>query len=253
MTAQWNHPGQAEPVGSQSSYPDFLAGAYAAYAILVALHRREHTGRGMLLDLSQAQVTASAIGPSYVVALNNAEGPGPVGNTTPTGAPYGCYPCQGGDDAWCVIAVESDAHWAAFKRALGDPEWAGANGLATVAGRIAQRDELDEHVACWTRQRTPREVMDVCQRHSVPAGMVATGEDLIHDRHLLARGFLVEREHPRLGTLRLPGCPVRFHNTPLEVWRFGPLLGEDTDYVMRQVLRVSAEDAGQYAARGALT
>jgi crotonobetainyl-CoA:carnitine CoA-transferase CaiB-like acyl-CoA transferase len=176
-----------------------------------------------------------------------------VGNTSPTGAPYGSYPCQGDDDAWCVIAVESDAQWAAFRRALGEPKWADADDLASVAGRIAHRRELDEQVACWTRQRTPRQVMDVCQSHGVPAGMIATGEDLIQDPHLLERGFLVEREHPRLGKLRLPGCPVRFHNTPAEVWRFGPLLGEDTDYVTRQVLQLSAEEVSHYAARGALT
>ena len=252
MTALWNLPGQREPVGSQSSYPDFLAGAYAAFAILVALHRRETYGGGTLLDLSQAQITAAAMGPSYLAALNDAEGPGPIGNRSSSSAPYGCYPCLGGDDAWCVITVETDDAWVALRRVLGEPEWAAAAELATAAGRHAAADMLDAHVAAWTSQHTPRQVMELCQASGIPAGIVASGADLVNDPHLRERGFLVERTHPRLGTLRLPGCPVRFRHASTDVWRFGPLLGEDTDVVLRDVLGLSETETARYQALGAL-
>jgi benzylsuccinate CoA-transferase BbsF subunit len=252
MTALWNHPDQGTPVGSQSSYPDFLSGAYAAFAILAALHRRRLTGQGDLLDLSQALVTAFAIGPTLLTLLNGAPPPVPAGNTSPTSAPYGCYPCRGGDDAWCAIAVRSDEEWTGLKQAMGRPAWADADDLRTARGRLARRAFLDACVAAWTRERTPREVMDTCQAHGVPAGIVATGEDLVCDPHLEARQFLTEGEHPRLGHLRLPGSPVRFHSQETGVWRFGPLLGEDNAYVLRTILGCSNEEIAAYTERGAL-
>jgi crotonobetainyl-CoA:carnitine CoA-transferase CaiB-like acyl-CoA transferase len=259
MTYLWNHPDQPAPVGSQSSYPDYLVGVYAAYALVAALHRRERSGEGQLLDLAQADVMACGLGPSYVAALNGAEEEvRPIGNASRAAAPHGCYPCAGAadaraaDDAWCVIAVESDDQWLGLRRAMGSPAWAEDSAFATAAGRMQRAAALDEHLAAWTRRHTPRDIMQRCQSHGVPAGMVATGEDLYHDPHLAAREFMVEREHPRLGRLRMPGSPVRLRNRRVPVWRFGPLLGEDNDYVLRELLGLSEAQIREYSERGAI-
>jgi benzylsuccinate CoA-transferase BbsF subunit len=257
MTHLWNRPDQPEPVGSQSSYPDYLVGVYAAYAIVAALHQRARTGTAQLLDLAQAEAMACALGPSFVAALNGAAVE-PRGNGSPTAAPHGCYPCRveaagwTADDAWCAIAVETDEQWVGLRRAMDNPCWAMAPELATAPGRLARAARLDEQVAAWTGQRTPREVMQACQAHGVPAGMVTTGEDLAHDPHLAARGFILEREHAHMGPLRMPGAPARLHRQPAEVWRFGPLLGEDNDYVLRDILGLSAAEVQAFAARGVL-
>jgi crotonobetainyl-CoA:carnitine CoA-transferase CaiB-like acyl-CoA transferase len=257
MTHLWNLPGQAEPVGSQSSYPDYLVGVYAAYALVAALQQRARTGQAQLLDLAQAEAMACALGPSFVAALNGVAVE-PQGNNSATAAPYGCYPCRSeaagwtADDAWCVIAVETDEQWMGLRRVMDNPSWATAAELATADGRVARAAWLNACVANWTRARTPREVMQACQAHGVPAGMVMTGEDLAHDPHLSARGFLLEREHPRMGLLRMPGPPVRLQRQPAEVWRFGPLLGEDDDYVLHDVLGLSADEVRAYAERRAL-
>jgi crotonobetainyl-CoA:carnitine CoA-transferase CaiB-like acyl-CoA transferase len=257
MTRLWNLPEWSEPVGSQSSYPDYLVGVYAAYALVAALHRRARTGEAQLLDLAQVEAMACALGPSFVAALNGVP-VAPRGNASATAAPYGCYPCRAdaagwtADDAWCVIAVETDEQWAGLRRALDNPAWAAAPELATAAGRVARAAHLDACLAEWTRERTPREVMQACQAHGVPAGIVATGEDLAHDPHLAARAFLLEREHPRMGPLRMPGAPLRLHRQPADVWRFGPLLGEDNDYVLHGLLGLSADEVQGYAERGVL-
>lgn len=253
MTYLWNHPDQETPVGSQASYPDYLAGVYAAYAIVAALHRRQHNKEPQLLDLSQAMVLASSMGPSYIAILNGPDNLRPQGNVSPINAPHNCYPCKGGDDAWCVIAVDSEQQWERLKEAMGYPDWAEADSFATMKNRLENREELDRQIANWTHQRTPRELMMLCQERGVPAGMVATGEDLYFDSHLEARGFLLEQEHKRMGKLRLPGPPVRFQNHPLHVWRFGPLLGEDNDYVLKEVLGLSDEEIRRYAECGVLT
>jgi benzylsuccinate CoA-transferase BbsF subunit len=259
MTHLWNLPDQAAPVGSQSSYPDYVVGVYAAYALVAALHRRAQTGKAQLLDLAQAEAMACAIGPAFVAALNGAEAAvRPQGNSSPTAAPYGCYPCRPetesatADDAWCVIAVETDAHWSGLKEAMSYPVWAEDRRLTTCAGRVERAALLDAHVAAWTRGLSPREVMLRCQALGVPAGMVTTGADIAHDPHLAARGFLLEREHPRMGPIQLPGPPIRLHRQPIAVWRLGPLLGEDTEYVLQDLLGLSPAEVQAHAERGVL-
>jgi crotonobetainyl-CoA:carnitine CoA-transferase CaiB-like acyl-CoA transferase len=146
--------------------------------------------------------------------------------------------------------VETDAQWAGLRLAMGCPAWAEDLALATAGGRIAWGARLDERVAEWTRRYTARDVMERCQAQGVPAGFVATGGDLAHDPHLAARGFLLDMEHPRMGRLPMPGCPVRFARQPVDVWRYGPLLGEDNDYVLREILGLSADEVTAYVERG---
>jgi benzylsuccinate CoA-transferase BbsF subunit len=242
MTHLWNHAETEQPVGSQTSYPDYLVGVYAAYAIVAALLERDGTGEGREIDLSQLAVAAGSLGPAVVAAANGLDEVVPLGNRSAQAAPHGCYPCHGGNDAWCVISVGSDQQWRALRELMGDPDWARHAAYDTAPGRIAHADAIDEQVAAWTRGQSPREVFESCQGRGVPAGMVATGEDLRSDPQLAARGFVMEHEHPRMGRLRVPGPPIRLGSGGLPVWRLGPLLGEDNEAVLGGILGLSAED-----------
>lgn len=235
LTHLWNLADAPEPVGSQTSYPDYVAALHAALAIMAALVHRDRTGEGRFIDLSQAEVTASLVGPAYMEYLVNGREPLPTGNSRPGHAPYGCYRCAG-EDQWCSIAVTTDLEWRSFCDAIGRTELASAPPFATLRSRLAHRMELDALVSEWTRERSPREVMERLQAVGVPAGMVATGGDLLEDPHLAARGFLIETGHPRLGPLPLPGIAGKLSETPGSVWRHAPLLGQDNDYVLAEVL-----------------
>lgn len=251
MAYLWNHPDQKAPVGSQSSYPDYLGGVQAAFAVITALHRRERGAGAQLLDLAQALVTAAAIGPTMTRVLAGEEVRA-VGNEVSDRAPHGCYPCAAGDDSWCVISVGRDEEWAALRRVMGDPAWAFDERFATWAGRVAARSELDGLIAGWTVGLAPRAVMERCQAAGVPAGIVATGEDLASDPHLRERGFLLEVDHPRIGRMLLPGIPVRFAHAPLEVQRAGPLLGQDNHEIFERVLGLRREEVDILISQGAI-
>lgn len=241
MTALWNHPDTPEPVGSQTSYPDYLAGLYGAFACLAAVGRRDATGEGGVYDVSQLAIMAAALGPLYVAAADGREPPIAHGNASPDAAPHGCYPCRG-DDRWCVISVPDDTAWDALRAAMGDPPELRDQRFASAPARIAAAGELDAAIEAWTRPQTAEAVVERCVAVGVPAGIVMTGEDLSSDPHLLARGFLLDIDHPRLGRVRLPGAPVRIGEAPLPVWRAGPLLGEDTAAVLAEHLDI--DEAG---------
>jgi crotonobetainyl-CoA:carnitine CoA-transferase CaiB-like acyl-CoA transferase len=252
MTHLWNHADLPEPVGSQTSYPDYLVGGYAALAIIALLLERDRTGRGRELDLSQVEVALAALGPA-IVAEANGRGPvRPGGNQNGVDAPRGCYPCVGGNDDWCVISVRTDEEWERLAGLIGGPSLAVDPRFASASGRLANQAALDSTITAWTRERTARDVMEACQARGVPAGMVATGRDLAADEQLIAREFLVEMDHPRLGRQSFPGPPIRLGAEPLPIWRLGPLLGQDNADVLGGLLGLTDAELRRLEADGVM-
>jgi crotonobetainyl-CoA:carnitine CoA-transferase CaiB-like acyl-CoA transferase len=253
MTHLWNHPDASEPVGSQSSYPDYLVGVYAAFAVIAMLHERARAGQGRELDLTQIEVALGALGPAVVAEANGIATFVPEGNESEGKAPHGCYPCRGGNDDWCVISVRDQDEWSGLVQALGRPDLEADERYRTPAGRWANRVALDEVVTSWTLERTAREVMERLQARGVPAGMVATGRDLATDPHLVERGFLLDMDHPRLGECRYPGPPFRIGSAAVPIWRLGPLMGEDTRAVLSEVLGLTQDQIAGLESSGVLT
>ncbi len=251
MTWLWNHPDGGAPVGSQTSYPDYIVSVHMAFVLMAALHHRASTGDGQLIDIAQGEVTASLIGPALLDALVNGRAAEPAGNHGRADAPHGCYPCRG-EDAWCAVTVADDAEWQRFCEATGNGAVVRDNRFATAASRLARAEAVDEIVSGWTRQRTPREVMETLQAHGVTAGMVCDGTTLVHDPHLRARRSVVAHEHPRQGRLTLPGIVTKLSETPGEIRRHAPLLGQDTHAVLSGLLGMTdeqirgLEDAGAF-------
>lgn len=251
MNYLWSLPDDPEPVGTQTSYPDFAVGLYAAGLIMAALFHRTRTGRGQYLDISQAEVTASLLGPSYMEWLANGVVPTPEGNRAEWAAPHGCYRCAG-DDAWCVLSVETDAHWRGLLGALSDVEELKDPRFETRSGRLRHAADVDRLVERWAAKRPPEEVAALLQAHGVPSSPVASGGLLVEDAHLQARGFLTPITHPRAGSFLVPGNPVRLSGTPGRVRRHAPLLGQDNEYVFRDVLGLRSGEIEELEREGVI-
>jgi crotonobetainyl-CoA:carnitine CoA-transferase CaiB-like acyl-CoA transferase len=111
---------------------------------------------------------------------------------------------------------------------------------------------LNDIISRWTRAREPHELTTQLQQAGVPAGVVQTGEDLTNDPQLKARGFIVEVENPRLGKVILPNFPLQFANARLtRRWEF-PVLGKDTESVLRDVVGYSDETIAAHKREGVL-
>lgn len=243
----WNDPAWAEPVGSQSSFPDYVAALYALVALLAALHWREATGEGQYIEIAQSEALANLIGPAMLQSLRGDTQPAPRGNAPlATAVPSGCYPTRQ-PGRFCFVCAEDDHGWAALCRSLGisaQPNW------ETVAGRMRDRERVEAAVARCLRACDPDGLAERLQAAGVAASLVEDGSDLCADPHLADRGFLAEADHPFIGPLRYPGVPLRFERTPARAERTAPLLGEDNDYVLRSVLGLSAAEARAWVARG---
>jgi len=228
---------QGRPCGIGFALADHISGLYAALAAISALRRRDATGQGEYIEISELEAACSTLGPELINLSLGGRDDGPHGNSTSrqTAAPYGCYPCRG-DDRWCVIAVYDDEEWRSLCRAMGDPAWAQQQKFSDLPGRLEKAEELDRLIGEWTSAHTDRELMQVLQEAGVPAAAVNDASDLAADPQLYDRGFFIELQHPSLGIIRADGNPIRMSGTPALFVSAAPLLGADNRRVFLDLL-----------------
>lgn len=237
---------------TQYAYPDALSALHGLFAILCALDHRDRTGEGQRISIAQLETTVATIGPQMMEQLNLGRSPRKLGNRSLHMAPHGCYPCSG-DDRWCVIAVRSDAEWYRLgaihelEGLVADPRF------ATLPGRLAAQDELDAAISAWTRERDAHALVLELQSLGVAAGTVQDTEDQYQrDPHLAARGFFESIPHLSRGEVTAVGIPLGLTGTPGRTTRSGAAMGEDNQFVFRDLLGLSADEYARYVEAGAI-
>ena len=237
-----------------NSYTDFLASWTAQLAVLASLIHRARTGQGTWIDLAMYQVGASFMGEGLLDFAFNGRRTRRLGNRHETRSPHGCYPCRG-KDQWVVIAVRDDAEWQALCGAMGMPELAGDARFANPVDRHRNQDDLDAIVSQWTSAREKYAVMDALQRVGVPAGPVLDGRDLLRDPHFRARGYFESvAHHPEteLGRQEYVSRGWRMSGNDVHIPKPAPMLGEDNQYVLSQVLGLSDGEIAELEAADAV-
>jgi len=215
---------------------------------MAALHHRRRTGKGQLIELSQAENTMSFLGQSFMDHSMNGRNATTLGNRHPY-AVQGCYPCKG-HDRWVTITIFDDTDWAAFTQALGNPDWCREERFADPVSRYRHHDDLDRHIGEWTQQLDSNEVMRLLQNAGIAAGPVMDQRDAYADPHLNERGFFEEVYQEDTGTHIYPGIAYKMSETPIRTRR-GPLrLGEDNEYVYKTLLNCTDEEYSELETQG---
>ena len=243
-----------EPAGFGYSYSDYSGGWPTQFAILAALHRRRKTGKGLFIDVSQMEALCVLYGASMLDYSVNERVAKPTGNRLPHRAavPHGAYRCKG-KDRWCVISVFGEEEWQAFSRALGNPAWTQDEKFSTLLARTAHMDELDRLIEEWTIKRTPEKVTEIMQRAGVAAGVVQNSRDLFEsDPQLKHYQFFKEMEHPVIGVVSYENVPFKLSETPGELRRPAPLLGQHNEYAFGELLGMSKEEIAKYTEEGVI-
>ena len=234
------------------SYADPNGGLHGAFAVLAALMHRGRTGEGQYIDLSQWETSVAVLGEGTMEQVMNGTQPPRMGNRDLYMAPHGLFRCQG-DDRWVSIVVASEDEWQRLCRSIDQPALAADSRFATLAARKQNEDALEELLNTWTATLTAEEVTAKLQAAGVAAFPALTNKELAEDPHLHSRGFFVELPHAEVGVRRHAGVPWVFSDTPCQVRRPAPRLGQDTDEVMHRVLGYSAEEIAGLKARQVLT
>jgi crotonobetainyl-CoA:carnitine CoA-transferase CaiB-like acyl-CoA transferase len=251
ITGSTGHPdGPSTAIGS--GYVDQVSAGHAAVAVLAALAHRDRTGQGQYIELAQLEAAVSVLGSAVLEQFAGAPERGLSGNRDLNAAPHGCYRCAG-EDEWLVVSILHDDQWQALARVLDRPDLADDRTLTTLEGRLARQDELDAAIGRWAAPRDKHDAVRMLQAAGVPAGGVTRTAELLTDEHLRARGFFEPVEHPVVGTIDLLRAPYLLSATPNGLTgRAGPLLGADTEDVLRDLLGVTAEEYGALIESGAV-
>lgn len=240
------------PVGPGTHYPDHAPNPYhAAFAVMAALIYRRTTGKGQQIELAQVESTLNVIGPAILEYTATGREPCQWGNHHPVASPHNVFPCRG-DDSWCAIAVFNDEQWNALCDVAEEPTWLEDERFSTPEGRVKNREQLENLIAQWTMQQDAEEITRMLQGAGVPAAVVADVRYLVEkDPQLQSRGHWVRLDHPEMGETLYNAPPFHFDGRLVNLQR-PPLLGEHTEYVLKDLLGFSAEEIERLAANGVL-
>jgi formyl-CoA transferase len=228
------------------SIGDSLAATFACVGALSALHYREVTGQGQVVD--------SAI---YEAVLNMMESliteydkTGYIRERTgailPNVAPSNVYPTK---DGLVLIAANQDTVFGRLCEAMEQPELAKNPRYVNHQARGANQKELDERVGSWTATLTTRAVLDLMDKFGVPAGQIYRAPEMLEDPHFKAREAIVSVPHPHFGTLRMQNVAPKLSETPGGVRSPSPGLGEHNEEIYMGLLGMSRERFAELQAR----
>jgi crotonobetainyl-CoA:carnitine CoA-transferase CaiB-like acyl-CoA transferase len=217
---------------------DVLGGLHAIVALLAALQHRRDTGEGLLIEVPLAEGALNIAAEQTIEWTANDVLLSRTGNRSHSAAPQGVYACAdtAARDQYVVISVETDAHWACLRTAMGDPAWADDERFATAAGRQATHDEIDDGISGWLREWYTDAAVEHLAAHGVPSAPTVDARRLNNLPQLTARGWLQRITHPVAGALDYPGLPMTYSAMPRPVYRRGaPTLGQDNVQVLTEL------------------
>jgi formyl-CoA transferase len=235
------------PVRAGISLGDSVAAMYGAIGALMALHAKQTSGRGQVVDVALYEAVFSLMEsmlPEYdrfgfVRARSGASLPGIVPSNTYTTR----------DGKYLVIGANADSIFKRFMAAIGRNDLAEDPALANNEGRVKRTEELDQVIAAWAAARDLDDALAILTRAQVPSGKIYDVADIVRDVHYQARGMLEQHTLDDGTPLKLPGIVPKLSETPGGTQWLGPALGAHTDEVLAG-LGYSAQEIGELREQG---
>lgn len=223
----------APPSRAGISIGDTLAAIFATVGALSALHARERTGRGQVVDSAIYEAVFAVMEsliPEYELGGLIRER---TGSILPNIAPSNLYPTR--DDQMFLIAANQDTVFARLAAAMGEPALAEDARYATHGARGERQAELDARIAAWSATLTAAELSERLEEHGVPAGPIYRAPEMLADPHFAAREAIVEVPDATHGMLRMQNVFPRLSETPGRVRWTGPELGQHTEEILATI------------------
>ncbi len=223
-------PGGA-PAKTGNSVADINGGILAALGIAAAYAHKLKTGQGQVVDTSLMEAALQQTYWHAAIWFATGGTPGPTGSAHILTAPYQAFRTA---DGWINIGGANQANWERIAEVLGHSEWRDDPRFATNSARMANLPALVEQMNAVLVTRSQAQWVEAFDAAGVPVGPVhSVGEALSHPQ-TLARGMVVDLEHPKAGATKALGCPIHFSATPTAITRPSPMLGEHTRELLRE-------------------
>jgi len=208
---------------------DITAGMFAAYGIAIALFTREKTGSGQMVDISLLDSQVALLTYRAGSFFASGEIPKRIGSGHPVIVPYQAFKAR---DAYINIAVGNDQLWGKFCKAVGLEGIVNDPRFATNAKRVQNRDEVVKAVGDLIATKNGEEWLKILTDAGIPCGPIYTVDKIFSDPQVIHRQMVTELRHPKAGTIKVTGNPVKLSDTPGEPSVAPPLLGQHTQEVL---------------------
>ena len=219
------------PVKTGNSVADMNAGILAVAGITAAYVHKLKTGQGQVVETSLMEAALQQTYWHAATYFATGESPGPTGSAHLLSAPYQAYPAR---DGWVNIGGANQANWERVATVLGHPEWRDDPRFLTNSDRMDNLAALTDAMSAILIKRDKADWIAAFDAAGVPVGPVHTiGEALTHPQ-TLARNMVVDLVHPQAGATKAIGCPVQFSQTPTQVMRPAPQLGQHSRELLRE-------------------
>jgi crotonobetainyl-CoA:carnitine CoA-transferase CaiB-like acyl-CoA transferase len=229
------------PVRPGFAIADYQTALYGAFSVMMALYSRDaRGGEGQHIDLSLYETvfrfTEFMITAYDKLGINRQRS----GNMAAQASPGDHYPTS--DGRYLALTIAADNVFSRLCTAIGRAELAVDDRFAQHAVRAKNYRAINDIVAEWIKSNTVDDVTERLKRNGVPHSLIYSPAEILDDPHYAARGSIETMQHPRLGPLKMPAPVPHFSATPAPPLQPAPLLGENTEEVLRDLLKMSAQD-----------
>jgi crotonobetainyl-CoA:carnitine CoA-transferase CaiB-like acyl-CoA transferase len=242
-----------EPNGSPQKVgvpvADLFAGLYGCIGILAAVNHRNNTGQGQQIDIGMLDTHVAWLANQGMNYLATGENPPRLGNQHPNIAPYQEFPTK---DGYIILAVGNDPTFERFCKAFGQEALLADPRFATNPIRVQNRQLVTDTLTPVMKSKTTAEWIDALEALKIGCGPINTLEQVFADPHVKAREMVVEMAHGSGETVQVIANPVKLSATPPSYRSAPPVLGEHTNAVLTDVLKMSAAEIAALKEKGIL-
>ena len=239
------------PVRPGTSLGDIAAGLFTAIGVLAALHERERSGCGQMIDVAMLDCQVSILENAFARYFATGQVPGPIGTRHPVATPFQAFPTR---DGYIVLALSwgVENQWELFCATIGRPDLIDDHRFDTGPLRTEHHAELEPILIEAMKKKTTAEWVREFDAIGLPCGPLNNVAQAAALPQVKAREMLVEVEHRRIGRFPLPNTPVKLSRTPGGVRGPSPDLGQHTDEVLHDLLGLSDEEIARLREAGAI-
>jgi crotonobetainyl-CoA:carnitine CoA-transferase CaiB-like acyl-CoA transferase len=231
-------PEEGPPYRVGVSIIDLTTGIFAATGVLAALHARDVSGEGQLVDVSLLDTSVAMLANVAANYLVGGVEPKRMGNAHFNIAPYEVFRAR---DRWFTLGAANARQWEMLCDVVGKPELKQDLRFLTNQDRVANREALAQELNDAFGRRDAVEWIEKLQEAGIPSGVINSIKDVFEHHQAEARNLRLEIEHPSAGSIGLPGFPYKFSLTPADLRRHPPLLGEHNDEILTEILGYSQD------------
>ena len=237
----------ASPQKSGVAIADIFTGMYATTAILAAVVHRDQTGEGQYIDMSLLDTQIAVMANVSSAYLTSGNIPGRWGNASPIIVPYQTFPTA---DGWMIVAAGNDSQYRHFVSAGGEEHLADNPLFQTNPLRVEHRKKLIPLLEAMTRKKTKSEWIALLEKANVPCGPINNFKEVFENEQVIARKVQINVPHPTVGNMKLVASPMKLSKTPTEVRMAPPTLGQHTNEILHERLKLNDESIANLRDKG---